>query len=309
MGAPLTEFVVETVIRDGLGELKATPSRIDDIFSRFLEAHFLNQYGQEKIDQIKTYIANNQIRIVQSLAMVPTSMPCISIKLIRADETEEMQNLGNNYLDEDLSKDPTVYVPVVQPGTYDTLTGKLTIINIADLSVVCAGMNFVDSNGTKFPIKSPISNMSGMKYISIGSGQEPELTLPGRIESSIDFSRIERRMIRIRETLSIGCHAKDDVHLAKFIYYILIYILKSRQESMIARGIELDRGTGNVFDREDEFEGENVFSRYVELNCLTEFVWNQSEVQVFDCFNLTLKVNKPDPKSPEAENYNTSPTD
>lgn len=309
MGAPLTEFVLETVIRDGLGELKVNLTRLDDIFSRFKEAQFNNQYGQSKIDQIKTYIQNNQIRIVQGLAMVPTTMPCISIQLIRADESEEMQNLGNDYLENDETKTPQVYVPVVDPGTYDTLTGKLTITNSADLSAVCAGMVFVDASDVKFPIKSPISNMSGSKYISIGSGQTPDLSPGGRIESSIDFTRTDRRMIRLRETISLGCHAKDDLHLTKFIYYILVYILKSRQESLINRGIELDRGTGNVFDRADEFEGENVFSRYLEVNCLTEFIWNQSEVQVFDCFDLVVKTNKPNPDSEVAENYNTSPSD
>lgn len=310
MGAPLTEFVIETVIRDGLGELRATPSKIDDIFGKFLEAQFINQYGQSKIDQIKTYITGpNQIKIVQGLAMVPLTVPCISIQLMRADESEEIQNLGNNYLDEDVTTTPQVYVPVVNPGTYDTLTGKLTIVNSADLSGVCPGLVFVDASNVKFPIVSPISNMSGMKYISIGSGQTPDLSPGGRIESSIDFTRTERRMVRLRETISLGCHSKDDLHLTKFIYYLLIYILKSRQDSLINRGIELDRGTGSVFDRVDEFEGENVFSRYVEVNCLTEFIWNQSEVQVFDCFNLTVKTNRPNPDSPDAENYNTSPAD
>lgn len=306
MGAPITEFVLETVLRDGLGELKATPTKLDDIFSRFLEAQFINQYGQAKIDQIKTYIANNQIRIVHGLAMVPTNMPCISIQLVRADEAEEDQNLGNDYLESDATVAPQVYVPVVDPGTYDTLTGKLTVINLADLSPICPGMVFVDASDVKFPIVAPISNLSGNKYISIGSGQTPDLSPGGRIESSIDFTRTDRRMIRIRETISLGCHSKDDLHLTKFLYYILVYILKSRQDSLIARGVELDKGTGNIFDRADEFEGENIFSRYLDFNCLTEFVWNQSEVQVFDCFDLTVKVNKPNPNSPNAENYNTS---
>lgn len=306
--APLTEFTLETVLRDGLGELRANPDRLDDIFGKFLEAQFLNQYGQSKINELKTYIANNQIRIVHSLSMVPTSMPCLSIRLVRADESEEMQNLGNNFMDQDESKDPTIFVPIVTPASYNVLTKKLTISNPADLSAVCKSMNFVDKNGTIFSIKAPISNLSGNKFITLDTNGEPDITGNGRIESSIDFTRIERRMIRLRETISIGCHSSDDIHLSKFLYYILTYILKSRQESLITRGIELDRGTGNIFDREGEFDGENVFSRYVDFNCLTEFVWNQSEVQVFDCFDLTVKTNVPKPESEEAENYNSSPT-
>ncbi len=238
--------------------------------------------------------------------MVPTNMPCFSIQLIRADESEDIQNLGNDYLEHDETVAPTIYVPVVDPGTYDTLTGKLTVINSADLSPVCPGMVFVDASDQHFPIVAPISNLSGNKYISIGSGKEPDLSPGGRIESSIDFTRTDRRQIRLRETVLLGCHSNNDVHITKFLFYILFYILKSRQASMIARGIELDRGTGQVFDREDEFKGENVFSRFIELNCLTEFIWDQSLVQVFDCFDLTVKTNTPQPDSEDEEPYNTS---
>lgn len=298
--------MIETVIRDGLGELKLNLSRLDDIFGKFLEAQFNNQYGQAKIDSLKTYITNNQIKIIQSWGQVPFNTPCISIQLIRADESEDIQNLGSDYLELDTSTTPMVYVPIVTPGTYNTLTGKLTIVNVVDLSSICPGMVFVDADDVEFPIVSPISNVSGDKYVSIGSGKTPQLVGNGKIVSSIDFTRTDRRMIRLRETIRLGCHSNNDLHLTKFIYYILVYILKSRQDSLINRGIELDRGTGTVFDREDEFKGENVFSRFLEVNCLTEFIWNQGDVQVFDCFHLDIKTNTPNPDSSDAESYNTS---
>lgn len=296
MGAPLTEFVFETVIRDGLGELRANPDRLDDIFSRFREAQFINQYGQSKIDQIKTYILNNQIRIVQSWAMVPTSMPCISIQLESSSEDADIQNLDNGNLDRDDVIDPTVLIPVVTPGTYDSVTGKLTIVNSVDLSAICPGTIFVDASDVEFQIKS-LSNLSGSKYINIGPVQTPDISDDGRIESSIDRTRTERRMIRLRENLRLGCHANDDVHLAKFIFYILTYILKSRQESLINRGIQLDWGQGSVYDREDAYQGENVFSRFIRVNCMTEFDWDQGEVNLIDCFDLTLKAPAPNPDS------------
>lgn len=307
MGAPLTEFVFETVIRDGLGELRSNPDLLNDIFSRFLEAHFANQYGQVKIDELKTYIVENQIRIVQSWAMVPTSTPCISIQLINQDETEDDQNLGNEFPELDESKTPAILIPVVTPGTYDSLTGKLTVTNSADLSTVCPGLIFVDSSGTKFTIGSGNSNFVGNKFINIGIDQNPDLGGDGHIESPIDFTRSEIRFIRLRETIHLGCHAKDDIHLAKYLFTILVYILKSRQESLIQRGIGLDRGTGTIHDRDDEYEGENVFSRIMEVNCLTNFSWNQGEVSIADCFDLTVRTPEPDPDSEDTQVV--SPTD
>jgi hypothetical protein len=309
MGFALTEFVLETVIRDGLGFIRSNPGVLDDLFSRFTSTHFGNQYGQAKIDQLKTYIQTNQIRIVQSWAMVPTSMPCYSIQMLRSDEAENLQQFDDYLEDQDSPKDPGVIVADATPTAYDLVSGRLTFDPSTNLENVCPGMIFVDADDKEFEIGTGNSNASGNKYVNIGSGMEPILDAPGQIVSRIDFSRVERHMIRLSETISIGCHSKDDVHISKYLYYILVWILKSRKESMISRGIHLDRGTGGMFDRADHFQGENVFSRFVDINCITEFDWNQKEVNLLDCFDLTLHAPSPNPDSPGKTKVNTSPED
>ena len=293
----MTEFVLETVIRDGLGELKTDINRLDDIFAGFLEAHFLNQYGQVKIDQLKTYIQNNQIKIVQALTLAPVSMPCISIQMISSSEEESLQEFSNMLPEEDTPIDPPVRVPVVTPGTYDILTGKMTVTNAADLSVICPGMIFVDASNNEFIIRSGNSNLSGNKYINIDRNQTPDLSDDGQIVSPIDFFRTDKRMIRLRENIRIGCHANNDVHLAKFLYILVIYILKSRQMSLETRGLALDRGIASAFDREESFQGEHVFSRYIDMSCITQFEWNQEIVNLVDCFDLTVRAPAPNPDS------------
>lgn len=288
MGAPLTEFVIETVIRDGLNELRVNPDRFDDLFSRFNEAHFGNQYGQAKIDELKTYIQNNQIKIVHAYNVQPTQMPCISIQMISSDEVEELQQFSNELEEVDSDKTPDVYVSDIQPLSYDTVTGKLSIENGADLSMICPGMIFVDADGVEFVIGVGNSNMSGMKFINIGKGKEPSLALGARIESQIDFTRTRRRQIRLMETISLGCHASNNLHLSKFLYYILVYIIKSRQDAMINRGLQLDRSDASIFDRQSEFEGEHIFSRYINIHVMTEFDWDQEEVNIVDCFDVDV---------------------
>ena len=70
-----------------------------------------------------------------------------------------------------------------------------------------------------------------------------------------------------------------------------MYILKSRQKSLIDRGIHLDFGTGEVFDREDKTDDNtNLFSRFMQVNCITEYDWDQEIVNLVDCFELTVKA-------------------
>lgn len=305
MGVPMTEFCIETVLRDGLGDLRTNPDKLDDIFSRFKEAQFINQYGQTQIDRLKTFLQRNQIKIVHAWSMVPTSLPCFSIQMMRSNEEEDLQQFGNEYEEIDENIEPHEYVASLTPGTYNAVSGKLTVTGIVDLSAIRPGLIFVDAADVEFEILKGISNLSGNKYINIGSGKEPDLSGPGRIISSVDRKQIQRRMIRLRESINIGCHSNDDVHITKYLYYLLMYILKSRQESLINRGIHLDKGSGGVFDRADEYKGENVFSRFMDVGCITEFDWNQSEVNYFDSFDINIKVPTPNPDSPTAAPINS----
>lgn len=306
LGVPLSEWVLESVLRDGLNEIRVKPQILDGLFARLTQTHFNQQYGQPKIEELKTFFTTNQIRIVQALGQVPTSLPCLSIQMLQSTEDEGLQNMGNLFpeFDEDIT--PNTYVEDVTPLTYDTVTGRLTVDNSVDLSVVCPGWIFEDAAGNTFIIGSGNSNLSGNKYINIGKGVEPDLSGNGKITSSINFKRTDRRMIRLRETINIGCHVKDKVHLVKYLYYIVQYILKSRQEALIKRGIHLDFGVGSVFDRDETFSNENVYSRYCQVNCLTEFVWNQEEVALIDCFDPTIKTPAPNFDSKKAIPYNTS---
>lgn len=290
MGAPLTEFVIETVIRDGLNELRLNPAKFDDLFSRFTTAFFNNQYGVDKIQELKTYIQNNQIKIIHALQVQPTDMPCISIQLVGSDEVESDQQFSNMLPEEVEDKVPNTIVSSIVPVSYDTVTGKLIVDPSTNLGNICPGMVFVDGDGVEFIIGSGNSNLVGNKFLNIGKGKEPNLLLQGNIVSQIDFSVMDRRMIRLRETINLGCHAQDKLHLAKFMYYIVYYIIKSRQLVMEQRGLHLDRGVASIFDREGSFEGEDIYSRYIQLHVLTEFDWDQEQVNLVDCFDVTVKA-------------------
>ena len=306
MGAPLGEFVLEGIIRDGLGDLRSNPDKLNDLFSVLTETYLANQYGQAKIDEIKTYIVNNQIKIVQGWAMVPMAVPCISIELAQSSEDADLQEFSNMYEDVDTAKTPTVIIDPFLTTSYDPITGKVVIDPSSDLAKVKPGQIFVDNSGTKFRIQSGNSNSPNNKFVNIGKDKNPDLGANSFIESSIDITRTDRRMIRDREVFRIGCHASNDIHLTKFIYTILKYILKSRQITLEQRGIHLDRGIGSIYAREDQFQGEHIFSRFIEMHCFTEFSWDQEEVNLIDTFDDVVKTEMPEPITGIASKVNTS---
>jgi hypothetical protein len=288
MSAPISEWVIESVLRDGLNELRLNLTRLDDLFSKFTMTYFNNQYGQNKINELKTYIQNNQIKIVHALQIQPTDMPCISIQLLSSDEMEDDQQFSNLLPDRIDPKIPNVIVPIVMPISYDIVSGKLKVADAANIGNVCPTMIFIDFSGVKFDIGSGNSNIAGNKFINIGDGKTPDLSGPGKIVSTIDFTVTDRRMVRLREVINLGCHAADKVHLAKFLYYIVYYIIKSRQQVMEERGLTLDKGIASIFDREGDVGTEHIYTRYLQLHVLTEFDWDQEQVNLVDCFDVQV---------------------
>lgn len=300
LGIPLTEFVLETVLRDGLGELRADPRKFDYLFSRMNEVQFTNQYGAPKIAQIKTFLMNNQIKIVHAFGLNPTVVPCISIQMLGSEETPNLQTLGNVFDNDFTHKDRDVVEASVQLTAYDPATGKLTVADSVDLSTIRPNQILVDSLENEFIIYGGISNALGNKFLSIGARLEtpPNLISPAAIVDPIDFTLYRREQVRLTETIRLGVHAKDDAHIAKFLYYIVYSILKSRQVSLIKRGIHLDYGTITALDRIDDFKGENIFTRSIDMRCQTEFNYLIDEIAVASSFDLVLKVPDPTPSSP-----------
>lgn len=298
LGMPLTEFVLETVLRDGLGELRADPTKLDHLFSRFQEPQFGEQYGTAKIAQIKTYIIRNQVKIVHAFSLNATVIPCISIQMMSSEETPNLQTLGNQFENGEIFKNRAVLVNPVLPTTYDLVSGKLSIADSIDLSVVTPNQIYVDASANEFPIRSGISNDLGKKFINIGSGYEPDLSGPGMIIDSIDFRLFHQEQVRLSEVIRLGVHAKNDAHLAKFLYYIVYWILKTRQKSLITRGVHLDYGSMSALDREDQFEGEHIYTRSIDMRCQTEFNYVIDEIAVASSFTVELSVPDPKPNSP-----------
>lgn len=295
LGITPTEFVLETIIRDGLGDLRANPDKFDKLFMKFTQAHFNNQYGQDHIEMLKTYIQEAKIRIVHSYSQVPTYAPCFSLQILRSEESERDQQFGDYIGDDEVDKTPTQILDPVTPTAYEAVTGKLSIDDAINLGSIAPLMVFVDADSNEFAITG-VSNLAGNKYIIVDKNATINSTSDGKIQSPVSITRTERRMIRLRESVSIGCHATDQVHLAKYLYYILVFIIKTRTSQLIDRGIELDKGSGNMFDRVDDAGNQNIYSRFLDISCLTEFEWDDGEVNLIDCFDLDLTVEQHDEK-------------
>ena len=88
------DFLFESVLRAGLEWFRTDPEAPKFVFGHLLSP-YLSKYGQAKIDEITNYIKKYDIKIVQHWSLINTSVPCISIQLLDANEMTDRAGLSD----------------------------------------------------------------------------------------------------------------------------------------------------------------------------------------------------------------------
>jgi len=73
----------------------------------------------------------------------------------------------------------------------------------------------------------------------------------------------------ISDQIQIGIHSHDTPDLAKYLYYLAVYILEIYKPTLEAGGLELTTFQATDLSRINEYLPENIFSRFINYSILT----------------------------------------
>ena len=283
MSFVLPELVVESVLREGLASMLATPSIIDDVLGSLTETYANTKYGATELQTIKDVLAKRKLSIVHSKMEAEAKENAISIQLSHEGEDtskSRLEDLDNELLDYD-DDDSTVHarlkVANVLATAYDPISGILSIDDSVDLSTATNGFYFVDDNDVEYQIVNGVSNETGAKVLCL----EPNLSLTtpvtGTITSFINFTETEVRGITDKVVIILGVHSKRAL-LAKYLYVLVKFILSSRKMDLDSRRFMNTTYTGSDFNRDSGYTGDQMFSRYLTITGLVEQSWSDKVV-------------------------------
>lgn len=284
MGIHLTDLIVEATIRDGLEYLKQNPDVVDDIFSPLTRTYNQRKYGQAEIEKIKTMLNTKNIAVVHSFYEAESKSPCYSIQLGAEAEAKDRAHLGDFEADvqEDIEdEDSLIRIPLFTPLAHDPVSGKVSVPDNVDLSPLNAGYIFVDGDENESDVQRGISNVPGNKFFFIPKGVMPNITDPCFIKTFLSFTQHEEKGDTSSINILIGVHAKDAL-LTKYLYVILKYIMKSRKNDLIRRGIVNSSFQGSDFTRDLKYEGDMVFTRFFTLSGQVDDTWASADVPLID---------------------------
>lgn len=118
------------------------------------------------------------------------------------------------------------------------------------------------------------------------------LTGPGFPVSIPDHdSKRDVYAIPVRENIMIGCHAADKPNITRFMSWMLQYILRSKKNTLIARGINRISMSFSDFSRANELLPENIFTRFCTLSCVHYLTFSEDDLLLDDSGNaIDLQV-------------------
>lgn len=288
MSIRLPDLIVESIIRDGIQNIKNTPEILEDIFSDLVRPYASRKYGMLEIDKIKTLLTGSsaqEIAIVHSFHQVNASMPCFSIQLSSDAEDQRLARLDD--LDDEIIEpltDPSKLADLVRAGpfsfSYDQTTGKISVADEVDVANVFKNFLFVDSDDAEFEIKAIVDTV-GSKGFYINKNETVDSSGLGLVKTFLDYEQLELRGVESNVQLIIGVHSGEPL-LTKYLYAILKYILLSRKMDMLMRGIYIASFSGSDFARDMRYEGNLVYTRFLTLSGKVNDSWRSDQVDLID---------------------------
>lgn len=296
MGFKLTDLIIESILRDGLENLRRMPEIVDDLFSQLvsLPASLQKKYGDKEINKIKDLVQNTEVSIIHSFPTQNTEMPCISIQLMESEEEVDLASMGDYQGQAEVPMTPQqlqgqTIVSNLQITDYDANSGILSLSDAQDLSNVHPGQNLIDGNGVAFQILSGIDNTPGQKQVIIGKNVDIDVMAPAYIQSSITTNIFELKTNAENERLLLGIHTKDALQ-TKYLYNMVKYFLESRKDDLVSQGFMLATYKGSDFNLNSEYASDFIYSRYLTVSGKFYNTWNSDQVIPIDWLEVQVKV-------------------
>jgi len=260
------------------------------MFSSFIENPILNKkYGWKEVARAKEFLLNNKINYYMKHRHDKMDFPCITIALGQSNEDKSLSTLGDvstgviDYNPSEIDKPIPYIIKPTNLLSYDPLTGIIEIGPNENYIYIEENMSAVDpatGNGYTILGKAGDNGFEIAKDLTINFDQiavVPQyLTYRARMEKIIS-----------QETYNIGCHVSGDPAQMIFLFSLVKYALLRYREGLFEQ-YRFDLGTISSSDmiKNDAFEADNIYSRFVQLSGQVEEYWVKTPFRKFETVDM-----------------------
>ena len=284
------DAIIKQAIELAVEDLRKNPWVIEEIFSAFMENPYLqHKYGAKEVSRAKEFILNNKINFYLKLRQDNLNFPCVTISLASSTEDKSLATLADlstcvEELDPcDIDKPIPYVIKPMAFTSYDQVTGRFYIPeNTSNFDCVTKGMLIVDpKTGAGFQI-----NAIGSDYIQIAQGTEISFNEIA-VVPQYPFYKARKERIISQEVYNIGLHVHGDPAQLTFIYGLVKYALLRYREGLFEyNNFQLSNISSSDMIKNEAFEGDNVYSRFITLSGQAEEYWIKSPQRVIETVRI-----------------------
>ena len=274
LGIHQSDVIIRTAIVAALADLRANPWLLDYVFASLPKDEMtMKDYGEKSVEKAKEWFLKTKIPVAMVPRLNEAQVPCITIKL--QDSTESEVTLADvHYQTSELNDGvwPNIVGPFT-PAKYNAATGIMVLPEEVQANAVLApNMVVLDATGKVHTIEEVFEDGSfSIKQGTIADfkgavirGQKPSYVT--QLES-----------VAYRENYLIGVHVSGEPVYLTWLHSILVFcLLRYKQVLLESRGFERSVVNSTDFDRNEFFEAEMVFSRYLTITGYVRQYWPKS---------------------------------
>lgn len=283
------DLEVQNLLRFGLDYIRAHPEVLDEIFANFKKDHLKVIYGDKEIDKIKAWINTNNIPVFLAWGLDAQRVPCLSVHLKEAIEDQRRAFFSDHGGLISQPKEARTIIPEFVPDGFDSETGEIDVPDGISLDCVRPGHIICDGKKEEYLI----TQMTPDGFIVDQSGapvDSSKVTIKSFIKEEI--KKVGHSYFT--ESVDIGIHGHSDKDTVLWMYYITAWILLRFKAEIEKRCMDLSTFSASDFKRDNQYLGENIFTRWIRLTARTQQTWFEDPLPQVDTLVANVYVEEED---------------
>lgn len=280
LGIHQSDIIIKSAIVVGLADLRANPNLLNYVFASLPQDPITwKEYGEKDVNAAKNWFLKTNVPTSVLPQLDESKWPQITIELLESSEVTAEATLG------DVNYEPNEYndstwpplTPQFTPIAYNPTTGAIKISVIPE-AYVAPGMFLVDRNGQSHEIVKVLSQTEF--YISEGTVADLRNCV---LKSHKPSWQVSAESSSFKETYRIGIHVQNEPGLLSWLHSIVVFsLMRYKQVLLEGRGFERSTIQSTQMARDERFETENIYSRYITITGYVRQFWPKNIGQVID---------------------------
>ncbi len=293
-GIAQSDVIIRTAIIRSLERMYEDPSLLDHVFHSLAEDEETRDvYGEKQIELAKNWFLSSNIPVVMTFRVAEEQIPCIAISLQESVEAEQTHGDVHYIPQEESDGAWPLLSSRFTPVRYSPTSGIMVLPHgLMGNQIIAPGMLIVTRDGREYPIKENL----GDDEISLTPktvGDFTNAVIKGAHKRFV--TTVES--VQFKETYQIGIHVQNEPAYLLYLHSIVMFsLMKFKQDLLESRGFERSVLSSTDFRRNQEFDMEEVFSRFVNITGYVRQSWPKATKEMVATVDVQPIVSKADPQ-------------